>query len=465
MLLVSCAKGNRELTEADLSEFGTYVDSLGTDVEGQWFTRMGLSADADAMLSYLRSELPRNGLDTVAFHIPEMAECLSIVRKLAFDSLGVSINQVLPRLDSLLTEAYISYTVGQRYGFVRPDRLLNHLYIKPDSSKYFHLFDYEVKAPDTSEAEQKLKADDRMDYLRESVPDDNVYKTLQTKLENSQEKELRHTLAVNMERCRWQIKRPAGNESMVLVNIPSQQLWAVSPDSILNMRVVCGAKATKTPLLHSQITHMEVNPDWIIPFNIVKSDIARHGGDSAYFARHRYYIIERQSGDTLDPKHVSSSQIASGRMRVGQKGGAGNSLGRIVFRFKNNFSVYLHDTNNRGAFNRDRRTLSHGCIRVQKPFELACHLLPMADEWDMDKLRISMDIAPKTEQGRLYLKEHAEDPRPYRLVKYRDVLPNVPVYIVYYTAYPNPSTGIVETWPDLYAYDKAISQHMKHLLK
>ena len=130
----------------------------------------------------------------------------------------------------------------------------------------------------------------------------------------------------------------------------------------------------------------------------------------------------------------------------------------------NNYAVYLHDTNNRGAFNRDRRTLSHGCVRVQKPFELACFLLPDADEWTKDRLRISMDIRPETEQGRIYVQEHADDPKPFRLESYREVSPRVPLYIIYYTAYPNPKTGVVETWPDLYGYDKIISQQMGSML-
>jgi murein L,D-transpeptidase YcbB/YkuD len=209
---------------------------------------------------------------------------------------------------------------------------------------------------------------------------------------------------------------------------------------------------------------MQVNPEWIIPQNIIDNDVARHGGDSAYFARHRYFIIERSSGDTLNPAHVSSQELTSGKLRVGQKGGAGNSLGRIVFRFPNNFSVYLHDTNNRGAFNNEKRTLSHGCVRVQKPFELACFLLPQADEWEQDRLRISMDIRPETDQGRTYIEEHADDPRPFRLVTYRDVSPKVPLYIIYYTVYPNPSTGVVDNWPDLYGYDQTISEEMKPFL-
>ena len=64
-----------------------------------------------------------------------------------------------------------------------------------------------------------------------------------------------------------------------------------------------------------------------------------------------------------------------------------------------------------------------------------------------------MDLRPETEQGRTYLSAHAGEP--VRLVKYLDVSPKVPVYIVYYTAYPNPATGKVELWPDIYKYDEA----------
>ena len=69
-----------------------------------------------------------------------------------------------------------------------------------------------------------------------------------------------------------------------------------------------------------------------------------------------------------------------------------------------------------------------------------------------------MDIRPETERGREYLRAHADDPRPLRAITYHEVSPNVPVYIIYYTVYPNPATGIVETWPDLYGYDKLIGQ-------
>ena len=497
LLLDSCVNGNREQSEADISAFGVYVNSIDTlqleqhldsllksdsiSWEGDkvvrqryasgpfgdkplWFTRMGVKPEADSLLSVLRRELPQDGLDTAAFYIPQIAEDLSIIHGLAFDSVGVSINEVLPRLDYNLTKAYVRYTTGQRYGFVRPDILLNKLDYKTNQPGYARLFDYEVKAPDYQESLKRLSSEDRMEYLRASRPSGRLFHILQGQLGKTNDKEMRHTLAVNMERCRWQMKQPEENGRMVLVNIPSLQLWALGGDTVLNMRIVCGATTSKTPLLHSEIRYMQVNPEWLIPKNIIVNEVAHRGGDSAYFARNRYYIIDRSSGDTLSPAKVTSAELKSGRLRVGQKGGVGNSLGRIVFRFPNDFDVYLHDTSNRGAFNRDRRTLSHGCVRVQKPFDLACFLMPEADEWTKDRLRISMDIKPETDRGWSYLKQHAADPRPYRLMTYQQVSPNVPLYIIYFTAYPNPATGVVETWPDLYGYDKVISRAGGHFL-
>ena len=464
LLLGACSGGWRSQTEADLSAFSTYVDSLDSAVQGKWFTRMGVSEDADSLLSYLRRELPRNGLDTTAFFVPQIAEDLHIIHTLAFDSVGQSINEVLIRLDSNLSKAYVDYTTGQRYGFMRPDKVLNRRDYKVGGPGYAQLFDYEIKAPDYEASEKQLTGDDRMAFLASSQPQNFVYRALQEKLLTTNDTAERRKIAVNMERCRWQIRHPEQQERRVLVNIPAQQLWAVGGDTVLYMRICCGAFPTKTPLLYSTINYMQVNPEWIIPYNIIKTDVARHGGDSAYFARNRYSIVRTQTSDTLRASEVTSEQLMSGNLRVVQKGGAGNSLGRIVFRFPNNFSVYLHDTNNRGAFQRERRTLSHGCVRVQKPFDLACFLLPEADEWTRDQLRISMDIKPVTERGRDYLSEHVDAPRPLRLIQYREISPKVPVYIVYYTAYPNPATGKVEFWPDLYNYDKAVVEEIGSFL-
>ena len=280
-------------------------------------------------------------------------------------------------------------------------------------------------------------------------------------MDKTTDAEKRHQIAVNMERCRWQIPHPKANQRQILVNIAAQQLWAIGGDTVLDMRICCGSVPTKTPLLNSEISYMQVNPEWIIPYNIVKTEVVHHAGDSAYFARNRYSIINKESGDTLNVADVDSGSLLSGNIRISQRGGVGNSLGRIVFRFPNNFSIYLHDTNNRGAFQRERRTLSHGCVRVQKPFELACYLLPDVDEWTRESLRISMDIPPVTERGRSWVSQHASAKRPFRLISYHDVKPHVPLYIIYYTTFPNPKTGAIDFLPDIYGFDKVISKELK----
>lgn len=461
-LLLSCnQKGFRELTEAERSAFGEYVNQMDSALTGVWFNRMGVSADADSVCAYLSREVPRNGLDTAAFFIPAIARDLEIVHQLAFDSVGVSINDLLPRLDANLTKAYIRFATGQRYGFMRP-RVFNRMDPKVGNPGTFaRVFDYEVAAPDTTEAAKKVKEDDRMAYLIESTPDTYIYKALLKEMDKTTDAGKRHQIAVNMERCRWQIPHPKANQRQILVNIPAQQLWAIGGDTVLDMRICCGAVPTKTPLLNSEISYMQVNPEWIIPYNIVKTEVAHHAGDSAYFARNRYSIINKESGDTLNVADVNSGALLSGNIRISQRGGVGNSLGRIVFRFPNNFSIYLHDTNNRGAFQRERRTLSHGCVRVQKPFDLACYLLPDADEWTRESIRISMDMPPVTERGRSWVSQHADAKRPFRLISYRDVKPHVPLYIMYYTTFPNPKTGAIDFWPDIYGFDKVISKELK----
>ena len=122
---------------------------------------MGVVGEADSLLSYLRHELPQSGLDTTAFYLPEIAEDLGIVRALSFDSVGQNINDLLPRLDYHLSKAYVRYTVGQRYGFVRPARLMNKLYKKADSDAFAKLFDEEVKEPDCNETLSHLASDTR----------------------------------------------------------------------------------------------------------------------------------------------------------------------------------------------------------------------------------------------------------------------------------------------------------------
>lgn len=454
--------------KADKAVIAFYNDPSFSLQQPVWFNDMGVTPDADSLLSFLRRQLPLAALDTTSFFLPQIASDLAIIHGLGFDSIGQSINEVLPRLDYHLSKAFVRYCTGQRYGFIRPDHLFNHLEFKTGSeqkNEYAQLFDYEVESPDYEESVIELSSPDRMLYLQASQPHGPVYEALVQQMLHSTNAAERLTLVANMERCRWQHRRFYEDSIKILVNIPAQQLWAVTPDSILNMRICCGAVTNKTPLLCSIISYMQINPDWIVPQNIVNNDFTRHAGDSAYFARNRYYIVDKSSGDTLRVEDVDAEYMRSKTLRIGQKGGAGNSLGRIIFRFKNNFGVYLHDTNNRKAFTYAKRTLSHGCIRVEQPYELACFLLPQVDEWTIDCLRLSIDMPPLTPRGKKYLKEHPNGPRPLRLLTYHEVSPRMPVYLLYYTAWPNPSTGELEFYPDLYGYDKVILSSLAYILQ
>jgi murein L,D-transpeptidase YcbB/YkuD len=159
---------------------------------------------------------------------------------------------------------------------------------------------------------------------------------------------------------------------------------------------------------------------------------------------------------------VTRSMLLSGKYRVAQKSGDDNSLGRIVFRFKNKFSVFLHYTSSPSVFKRDSRSISHGCVRVERPFELANYVLDQPDEWLLDRIRISMGLRAETDRGRQYLRTH-QDEDDHKLIGYVPVKPHVPLYIIYFTLWPD-ENGALQTWPDIYGYDKVVLQHLKPYL-
>ena len=128
--------------------------------------------------------------------------------------------------------------------------------------------------------------------------------------------------------------------------------------------------------------------------------------------------------------------LTSGRYRVRQDNGEGNSLGRLIFRFPNNFSIYLHDTNNRQAFKRTNRAISHGCIRIETPLELAVFLLDSPEEKTVKK---------EGEQLKVGIQRFD---------------PSIPVVIDYYTLYPKPDGGWEES-PDPYGYDEILLKKLE----
>ena len=441
-----------------------------------WTQELLPSHRADTILHELQSAIRRAGFSEQAFHLQQIRADIDSTRNLSIDSILPHHIKRLARLEYLLSKAFIHYTMGQRYGFMkRPEYVFNHIDVRDQDEQGRPLSYREVMHQQVAESDNDfvVKAlalcaqDKAVEFLHASEPSDKFYTQLETRLAQVTDQEQRHRLMANMERLRWQTpNRPADSERHVLVNIAAQQLWAVSSDTVIQMRVVCGARKTKTPLMKGMLNWLVVNPEWYIPANIVRNEISARAGDSAYFARHRYFITN-SSRDTISPNKVSRQQLAQNLYRVTQRRGQGNSLGRLKFNFSNPFDVYLHDTNMPGAFNYADRALSHGCVRVQRPFDLACFLLRLSpddtkDEREVDRLRVAIGMKPKSDKEREWLEEHADDSEA-QLNRFGNhgISPNVPVYIIYYTVYPNPQTGTLETWSDPYGYDAHVLRGIK----
>ena len=429
-----------------------------------WIDRFGVDKRADSLLAYLNT-VEEMGFSKRVFVVGQIERDLQRIRTLDVDTGIRDVNRVMARLEYNLTKAFLRYTAGQHFGFTNPKQIFNNLDIREQDSvrtTYRGLFDIPVKRPPKdfySTALRKVYNDSVSIFLRESQPQNALYVRLIKHFKGKNLSEVdRVRLLCNIERSRWrQNDYPQNHRKYVLVNVPSYHLDAIEGDSVLTMRMACGTLDTKTPLLNSHIMRMDVNPQWIIPRSIIKKEVIGHAGNPDYFERHRYFILNRSSGRRVDPASVSAGMLLNPDYFVIQEGGEGNSLGRVVFRFNNNFSIFIHDTSSKWAFDRGSRSVSHGCIRVQKPFELAVFLLDKKDKTLIDKINYSMQAdLSKPKEGEA--KRTRVDYR--RLVNSVKVNPNVPLFITYYTLYPD-VTGKMQTYADVYGYDKVLYQYLR----
>lgn len=430
-----------------------------------WIDRHGIDERADSLLVFLRSVV-QMGFSKKAFYVRDIYNDMNRVRNLDFDDGDNDINKVMARLEYHLTRAYMRYATGQRFGFVDPYRVFNTLDVLESDSlgnpvSYRKLFDVSMQRPGKKFyrlALTQIYNDNICGFLHEVQPRDSLYYVLRRELNRNVSREDRMRLLCNIERRRWRVSQHPENK-YVLVNIPSFQLRAVDADTVFEMRIGCGKMSTKTPLLSSYIQRMDINPKWNVPMSIVRKDIIEnHVGDCGFYERKNMVIVEKRTGKRISPERVTAQMLLSGQYRVQQLGGEGNSLGRIIFRFPNNFSVFLHDTSSREVFGRDYRGVSHGCVRVERPLDLAIFLLSDKDSFLIDKMRITMGLQPHSDKGMKLVEAGNTD-----LLESLNVSPSVPLFITYYTIYPD-EKGFLKKYPDIYGYDKVISKYIKPYL-
>lgn len=192
-------------------------------------------------------------------------------------------------------------------------------------------------------------------------------------------------LALTLERLRWLPALPPGR--VVAVNLPAYRLWAFDtrteqPVVPLEMRVIVGTAArTPTPLFVGQMRYLELNPYWNVPRSIAIGEILpKLARNPAYLGQNDMELVAA-AGKGLPPGDAAAA-LRSGMARVRQRPGARNVLGGVKFAMPNPMNIYLHSTSSKELFNRPRRDLSHGCIRVERPVELARFVLADPHNWD-----------------------------------------------------------------------------------
>ena len=191
---------------------------------------------------------------------------------------------------------------------------------------------------------------------------------------NNTDREKFIRIGINLDRYKLLPNLPAKH---IWVNIPSYQLKVIDDSfEVISSKVVVGKPISKTPLLTSVITDMITYPKWHIPNSIIEKEILPGlKRDINYLAKKGYSLADYK-GNEIDPASVNWDKFEKNiPFRVIQGSGDDNALGVIKFNFPNNFSVYLHDTNQRHLFSKEKRALSHGCVRVESWDNLACYLL------------------------------------------------------------------------------------------
>ncbi len=207
-------------------------------------------------------------------------------------------------------------------------------------------------------------------------------------------------LLLNMERMRWMPTTVEGK--LIYVNIPEFMLHVVENNTHdIHMPVVVGKDGHNTTMFSDDLTTIVFSPYWNVPRSIVKNEIL-----PAMQKNSRY----------LSMHHMEIVSSGGGIPEIRQLPGAHNSLGKVKFLFPNSFSIYFHDTPSKSLFARDKRALSHGCIRLSDPVKMAKYLLKDAPEWTPEKINAAMNSGKE---------------------KWVVLKKSVPVIITYYTAWVN----------------------------
>jgi len=246
-----------------------------------------------------------------------------------------------------------------------------------------------------------------------------------------------------MERLRWLPE--LSSEPSIIVNIPAFQLWtfdninALQP-TVGNMRVVVGkALKNQTPILMADMSYIDFMPYWNVPYNIVKGEIIpKLLQNPGFLDKENMELVSNTGVTSFSASTIS--QLKQGSVRVRQRPGHKNALGKVKFLFPNKDDVYLHDTPSGSLFSRSRRDFSHGCVRVADPEKLAEFALKNQKGWDEEKIKAAM---ASEKMQRVILKKP------------------IPVLFFYVTAFFDQDNQLI-FYPDIYGHDVVLAEALKN---
>jgi len=250
-----------------------------------------------------------------------------------------------------------------------------------------------------------------------------------------------------MERLRWLPEASAG--ASIVVNIPAFQLWAFDDlneinANMPNMRVVVGkALKNETPVLMAEMRFIDFMPYWNVPYNIVKKEILpKLIENPGYLAAENMELVSTFGNETkaVAFNAASMSGLKQGNLRIRQRPGKKNALGKVKFIFPNKSDVYLHDTPSHSLFSRSRRDFSHGCVRVENPDQLAEFVLK--NQWTKEAIDEAM-AAEKTR--RVVLKK------------------SIPVLFFYVTSFIDQYDNLT-FYSDIYGYDTVLENALNKVV-
>ena len=249
-------------------------------------------------------------------------------------------------------------------------------------------------------------------------------------------------LESSLERWRW-LPEPYLH-ARLMVNLPEFVLRGYTPEHArdFTMKVVVGKVVGEhqTPVFTHMMKYLIFRPYWNVPVDIAKKELVPHMLASPGYLEAKNYEVINNKGEVQTG--YTTARVEHGGLLVREKPGPKNSLGLVKFMFPNQYDIYLHSTPQTSLFERTRRDFSHGCVRVQKPEDLAVWVLSEqmdrdGQPWDLEKVNDAMQNGQDNKQVNL------KTP--------------LPIVIFYLTAHVG-DDGKVDFFDDIYGYDAAMQK-------